>query len=223
MGRLELAVANLKAEQKASIIKPSQWLADFATEIQPRKISLGQIIVCPPFPFLKDWQDAIKSSGLPIVLGAQDVSIRPPGKFTGEVTAEMLRGLGVQSVIIAHSERRALGETLAIFRKKVERVLMTGLDLIYCIPNPRAIIPQGVTTIAYEPIDKIGGSTPDDPETVEKIAASLQKRTGARILYGGGVKPDNIGRFKLPHVRGFIVGGSSLEGKEFGQLVRNAP
>ena len=85
-----------------------------------------EVVVCPPFvyiPLLKG-----------ITLGAENVYSEEKGAFTGEVSPLMLKNLGVEYVIIGHSERRKFfGETDELINKKIKKSLEDGLKVIFCI------------------------------------------------------------------------------------------
>ena len=69
-----------------------------------------------------------------ILLAAQNCSVNPQGAFTGEVTADQLADLGINWVILGHSERRSLyNESSEEVAKKVKIALEKGLNVILCI------------------------------------------------------------------------------------------
>lgn len=99
---------------------------------QPLELSHLSIILAPPFTHLTEVEKIIKGSK--IALGAQNVSRYDAGAYTGEVSASMLKSLGVKAVIIGHSERRAIfGETGAQIREKMERVWESNCLPILCV------------------------------------------------------------------------------------------
>jgi triosephosphate isomerase len=137
--------------------------------------------------------------GSNILLGAQDMAATANGAHTGEVSAEMLKDVGVQVVILGHSERRhEIGESDELINKKVRRALEQGLDVDLCIGelladreagNAEKVCAfqldadlSGVTaeqmahvTIAYEPVWAIGTgktATPQDAEAIHKFVRS---------------------------------------------------
>ena len=86
----------------------------------------SEVIVCPPFVFLAELKG--------LTLGAQNVFYEEKGVLTGEISAVMLKDLGVEYVIIGHSDsRKHLGETDEIINKKVKKALEDGLKVIFCI------------------------------------------------------------------------------------------
>src|SRR3989339_1451945 len=92
---------------------------------------LGQeIVICPPSVYL---YASVFGKGI-VSMGAQNVFWEDKGAFTGEVSAVMLKDLGVEYVIIGHSERRKyFGETDEIINKKIKKSLEAGLKIIFCV------------------------------------------------------------------------------------------
>jgi triosephosphate isomerase len=88
--------------------------------------------VAPPFVYLDAVHKAIE--GTAVLLGAQDVYFEKSGAFTGEISVDMLKDLGVQFVLTGHSERRhVLGESSALIGKKAHAVYAAGLILVHCV------------------------------------------------------------------------------------------
>ena len=91
-----------------------------------------EVVICPPFTNLSAVCDIIHSSGM--TLGAQDVFWEPKGAFTGEISSAMLQSVGVESVIVGHSERRhILNESSEIVNRKAREALSAGLKVILAI------------------------------------------------------------------------------------------
>ena len=136
------------------------------------------IVLCPPFTALESVGRTLEGQALK--LGAQNMHPEKGGAYTGEVSAEMLRGLFVSHVILGHSERRAyFGETDAFVNKKVLAALANQLKPILCVGETLAERESGATlavvqrqvegglqgvtkeqittvVIAYEPVWAIG-------------------------------------------------------------------
>ena len=90
-----------------------------------------EALICAPFTVLKDLKDATK--GTNIKVGAQNMHYAENGAFTGEVSAPMLKELGMDYVIIGHSERRQyFNETNESCNKKVLKALEAGINPILC-------------------------------------------------------------------------------------------
>jgi len=90
------------------------------------------VVICPPSIYLTTSRQYIPSGGR-IMLGAQNCHEKESGAYTGEVSASMLKSVGVEYIIVGHSERRQyFGETNAQLAEKVDRVLENGLVPIFC-------------------------------------------------------------------------------------------
>lgn len=91
-----------------------------------------EIIIAPTYPNLYPVYEHIKPS--PIGLAAQNVHFADNGAFTGEVSTEMLKSVGVETVIIGHSERRSIfGESHELLAQKSSKVVQSGMQLMFCI------------------------------------------------------------------------------------------
>lgn len=165
-----------------------------------------EIGIAPTFLALDRVAGIVKGS--PVKLVAQDVHYENQGAFTGRVSVDMLKAIGVTHVILGHSEPRTLfGETDAAVNKKTLKVLSEGLTPIVCVGETRAeresnvtekvvgtqvrAAYQGVsaadaakTVIAYEPVWAIGTgltATDDQAQEVHKFIRGLLTE-----LYGSG-------------------------------------
>lgn len=174
-----LLAANWKENPKSEKAA-DQLFKDVAKIIPPKGAMMA---IFPPFIYLEKIVELRKKLKKKIPLGAQDVFWEEDGPFTGEVSPEMLTGLGMQYAIIGHSERRKwLKETDAMVNKKIKAALAAGLKVILCVGEPMAVRKKGEAaamkfvgaqlakglkgiapkhfkksvTIAYEPIWAIG-------------------------------------------------------------------
>jgi triosephosphate isomerase (TIM) len=159
-----------------------------------KKLVGVEIAVAPSFTYLSEVGKKIKSG--PVVLSAQDVSTENVGAFTGEVSVLQLKDLGVEYVIVGHSERRARGETDEVVQKKVAITLKNRLTPIVCI-GERDRDEQGLfftfvekqirslangldsamvkkIVIAYEPIWAIGTGNTASPDDVREMQIFIQ-------------------------------------------------
>ena len=85
-----------------------------------------QVCVCPPYTSLQIASGLLEQSE--VQLGAQDMSAVPSGAYTGEISAEMLQSIGVETVILGHSERRdVFFETDESIAKKVRKALQVNI------------------------------------------------------------------------------------------------
>ena len=105
---------------------------EVSAEVQERPTGGVQLIMCPPYPFIKSVADAT-SENLSISIGAQNCATEKEGAYTGEVSAAMLSGIGAKYIIIGHSERRYMYfETDEILVRKISQVLSNNLIPIFC-------------------------------------------------------------------------------------------
>ena len=102
------------------------------------------VVICTPFVDLQAALDA--AAGSNIKIGAENCHWAESGAFTGEVSAPMLKAMGVPYVIIGHSERRQyFGETDETVNKRVRAALDNGLTVILCVGEVLEEREQGVT------------------------------------------------------------------------------
>lgn len=95
------------------------------------KLNKSVAVICPPNIFLGILANEYR--GDKFVFGAQDVSLATESESTGEVSAEILKNLGVKYAIVGHSERRAIGETSEIVSQKIRIALQSGITPILCV------------------------------------------------------------------------------------------
>ena len=157
----------------------------------------NKILIAPPFTVLESVAEAVKGSEL--ILGAQNMSTDESGAHTGEISPLMLKDIGVEAVILGHSERRSIyGETDEIINKKVHLALKHNLEVIFCVGetlNEREaglaenIVKNqvinglkeiseeqlGSITIAYEPVWAIGTGKTSSPEDADEIHSVIRK------------------------------------------------
>lgn len=211
-----LLVANFKSNKTVSEAKT--WLGEFSEDFSPGPEK--EIIICPSFTALS----ALSERNQAIKLGAQDISPFPEGAYTGEVNNMQIKEFA-DYVLIGHSERREnFNEDENLLKKKVEEALKVELKVIFCVQDKEQNIPQGVEIIAYEPVSAIGTGNPATPENAQMVSSELKKKVpGAVVLYGGSVTPENIRDFtQKPDIHGVLVGGASLDAKEFAKIARGA-
>lgn len=162
------------------------------------------IYIAPVFVALDRVQEVINSSN--IKLAAQNMYFEDNGAFTGEVSPKMLKELGVEAVIIGHSERRKIfGETDELINKKVKKALKEGLTPIFCIGETLEEREKGLTfcvlekqvreglygisaeevkkvVIAYEPVWAIGTGVVATPQQAQEAHEFVRKLLGQ--IYG---------------------------------------
>ena len=198
------------------------------SEIESKKVKL---VIVPSLPFLGYFD----RSGYSI--GSQDISSFMDKTITGEVTGEQLKSLGVEYVIVGHSERREYKHEINIdFINKINNAMESGIKVIYCIGETLKDKEEGNTymvlekqisevlnnvevkniIIAYEPVWAIGtGRVPQEKEirdNIEFIKDIIEENYDTRldVLYGGSVNKDNIASINaFKCLDGCLVGGAS--------------
>ena len=244
-GRRQLVVGNWKLngnrQQNAILIKDiaSEWQDDLSVEA----------VICPSDVYLQHTAELLAQ---PLLLGAQNVSEFWQGAFTGEVSAQMLADIGCQYVIIGHNERRRLlhesdtqitQKFIAAQRGKVTPILCVGessqqreqglqlqvikaqLDAVFSQTGKECFIDA---VLAYEPVWAVGTGVTASPEQASEVHCFIREQLGAnadriRILYGGSVKSHNAAElFAKPDIDGALLGGASLDAKEFVSICKTA-
>ena len=99
-----------------------------------KNIKNAEVVICPPFVYLSALKSEIMGPSSAISFGGQSCFWEEKGAFTGEVSPKMLKDLGVEYVIIGHSERRRyLKETDEMINRKIKAAIIAGLKPILCI------------------------------------------------------------------------------------------
>jgi triosephosphate isomerase (TIM) len=215
--------------------------AEFCIELKRSLADLEavDVAVCPPFPSLAVAVQIL--AGTDIAVAAQNVHWEGEGPFTGEVSAPMLRELGVYGAIVGHSERRQLfGETDEGVAKRTRAALDAGLSVIACVGETEEERESGETedvlrrqvsvlvaednlVVAYEPVWAIGTGKTATPEITQEAHEFIKGLLDVPVLYGGSVKPENAEELlSLPAVDGALVGGASLDVESFTSICLSA-
>jgi triosephosphate isomerase len=217
----------------------------FCRELREADLGTAAVVVCPPYVSLAAAVAAL--AGTEIAVAAQNVHWEAEGAFTGEVSAPMLRELGVYGSIVGHSERRQLfGETDESAARRAAAALEHGLGVIACVGETAAEREAGETeavlarqlaplagvarehehdqlVVAYEPVWAIGTGNTCPAELAQAAHAFIKTIVDLPVLYGGSVKPDNAAELAAqPDVDGALVGGASLELDSFATICREA-
>ncbi len=198
--RRTVIAANWKMNMLASEVRA------FAEELKQKAgpARWCDVVVCPSFVLIPAAQKAFRDSR--VAVGAQDLSLHESGAYTGEVSAAQLQDIGVQYVIIGHSERRGnFGETDMDVNAKVTAALARNIRPIICVGENAAERDMGVTiervtlqvktalagvpaskmrrvVIAYEPVWAIGTGRTPTAEDAAAVAGAI--RALIRGLHG---------------------------------------
>ncbi|MCL2672255.1 MAG: triose-phosphate isomerase [Clostridiales bacterium] len=131
-----------------------------------------QVVVCPPYICLHAVAEEIK--GTNIALGAQNIHWADKGAFTGEISAPMLKAIGVQYAIIGHSERRQyFGETDERVRDRAANALAHGIIPIICVGESLEQRENGVTD-AVVTVQTVAALKDFSPADVEKVVIAYE-------------------------------------------------
>ncbi len=179
----------------------------------------AEVVICPPFVYLP----VLKG----LTLGAQNCFYEDKGTFTGKISAPMLKDIGVEYVIIGHSEIRKMGETDEKINKRIKSALRAGLKPILCVgenyeqkekgetetvlKNQLAGALSGVKdaenlTVAYEPVWAISGG---DPYKTKELPTA--EKVGKTHSYIRNLLADMYSKEFADNIR-IIYGGSSNAG-----------
>ncbi|HHX77326.1 MAG TPA: triose-phosphate isomerase [Firmicutes bacterium] len=220
-----ILAANWKMNMNLS--EGSSFLSKFAGQELPPDV---EAVICPPFTLLYPLSQIKEKT--PFKLGAQNMHWEEKGAFTGEISPLMLKDLGVEYVILGHSERRALfQEDDGMIARKLASALAHNLRPIFCVGETleqrenedtfnvlgaqlrrglKGVAKEQVSAIvlAYEPVWAIGTGRAARAEDALEAARFIRERF--RALYGGAVAA------ALP-----ILYGGSVKGGNVREFIGN--
>ena len=171
---------------------------DLITALKQQNISSDvEVMIAPSFTNLYSAFETLKDH--PVEVIAQNMHFAEHGAYTGEVSASMLESVGVKTVILGHSERRAyFGETDDILAKKVDAALAANLRVIFCFGeeladrksgNEESVVASQIKNalfhldasafknivLAYEPVWAIGTGETASPEQAQDMHKFIRK------------------------------------------------
>jgi len=191
---------------------------------------LPVVILCPPFTSLPEVEGAVKGSSVKV--GAQNMDYRASGAFTGEISPAMLTDLGVEYVLIGHSERRQFfGETNATVNLKLKAALEHKLIPVVCVGESLderesnltdAVVRRQVAAalqdlkeedlkdliVAYEPVWAIGTGKVCESAEANRVAGLI--RSTISELYAGKDAKQKAGHH-VPILYGGSVKPSNID------------
>lgn len=177
-----------------NLVETEVLLAELSAKLPDTK---AEVMVAPTFVNLTAAVDKLKSSTIEVI--AQNMHFAENGAYTGEISANMLLGIGVNTVIIGHSERRAyFGETDGILAKKVVAALAKNMRVMFCFgeeledrksDNHFKVVESQLKNalfsldasawskiiLAYEPVWAIGTGETASPEQAQEMHAFIRK------------------------------------------------
>jgi triosephosphate isomerase (TIM) len=216
------------------------FVQEFKSEVEDIQDN-QEVVLCAPFTSLTALSKHLHGSR--IMLGAQNLHWSDEGAYTGEISGSMLTEIGVDYVVVGHSERRQyFGETDQTVNLRLKAAQKYNLKPILCVGETKKQRDAGETEniiiaqlktdlldvdqsnliIAYEPIWAIGtGDTCESSEANRVIGIIRQqlKNKDISIQYGGSVKPENVDEIMAqPEIDGALVGGASLSASSFARI-----
>ena len=186
-------------------------LSEVVNMVKDEVVNDVTVVICPPSLYLTMSRQYIPAGGR-IFLGAQNCHEKNEGAYTGEASASMLHSVGVEYVILGHSERRQyFGETNAMLAEKTNIVLENGLTPIFCCGESRDLRENGdyigfvknqlteslfhlsaesfgKVVIAYEPIWAIGTGLTASSAQAQDMHFELRQHIAGQ--YGDSVAQD---------------------------------
>ena len=238
-----MIVANWKCNGSKAMI--NEWTNNFLTNyVEMKKSFIG---IAPPSIYIESILDTKLSKLEEINIGSQDIDISS-GARTGAISSEMILDFDCKFSIIGHSERRQFfnekndeikqkilkiaNKTLTILcvgetedenkNDQTKDVLKRQLEVIKDIEFNDSLV------IAYEPVWAIGTGNTPTPDKINEIHKFIKDVVQSfsdnsaipMVLYGGSVNQENAEKFfKEESVDGALIGGASLDGRQFANII----
>ena len=240
----KVIIANFKSNGSSKMLKT--WIEDFKKTVITIDSNIG---ISPPYVYLDQLKDILFSNDIDSIhIGSQDVDHRD-GAMTGAISASMLLDLGCKYTIIGHSERRSFfDEDNKRIEEKFRCLESNNIMQVLCIGESLEdmesrktldVLKEQITSvvknktlnntlIAYEPIWAIGtGKTPTSIQVNQTnqyikdvVQSTSENNYLPEVLYGGSVNSENAAAFfGCENIDGALVGGASLDGKHFAEIV----
>ncbi|MDO1499895.1 triose-phosphate isomerase [Winogradskyella maritima] len=176
-----------------------------------KKTSDAEVMIAPAYVNLYHAFEELRESDIEVI--AQNMHFAENGAYTGEVSADMLKSVGISTVILGHSERRAYyNETDADLAKKVDMALSKKMEVVFCFGeelkdrqagNHEAVVKSQIKNalfhldadalkhiiLAYEPVWAIGTGETATPEQAQEMHKAIRKMIADKY---GDDTADNI-------------------------------
>ena len=238
-----MIVANWKCNGSKAMI--NEWTNNFLTNyVETNKAFIG---IAPPSIYIESLLETELNKLVEINIGSQDIDISS-GARTGAISSDMILDFDCKFSIIGHSERRQLfNETNEEIKQKILKIAKKTITIL-CVGETREENKNDQTrdilkkqlevvrdielnnslVIAYEPVWAIGTGntpTPNNINEIHKFIKDVVQSTSYNsaypmVLYGGSVNQENAKSFfKEEFVDGALIGGASLDGKKFANII----
>ena len=239
-----MIIANWKCNGSKAMI--NTWTNNFLTNYdETKKAFIG---IAPPSIYIERLLETELNKLVEINIGSQDIDISS-GARTGAISSDMILDFDCKFSIIGHSERRQLfNETNEEIKQKILKIAKKTITIL-CVGETREENKNDQTrdilkkqlevvkdielnnslVIAYEPVWAIGTGntpTPNNINEIHKFIKDVVQSTSDNsalplVLYGGSVNQENAKSFfKEEFVDGALIGGASLDGKEFANIIK---
>ncbi len=238
--RKQIVAGNWKMNN--DLAQTETLITELKSQTKPQDV---EVMIAPSFTNL--WQSFNTLKENPIEVIAQNMHFAESGAYTGEVSASMLLSLGIKTVILGHSERRAyFNETDDILAKKVDAALQNELRIIFCFGEElkdrksgdhESVVASQIKNalfhldasayehivLAYEPVWAIGTGETASPEQAQDMHAFIRKTLASK--YGKDVA-DTVsilyGGSVKPNNANEIFGKADVDGGLIGGAALNA-
>lgn len=173
-------------------------------------------------------------------VGIQNIYKNNIGAYTGEVSAMQAKKIGVDYVLIGHSERRRLGDNNELIKEKIRSALKNNLTVVLCVGETASERENGDTLkviekelsvlegtdniiVSYEPEWSIGNKKIPSSDCLKKVVNFIKKCYNVRVLYGGSVNVETIRKLQeIEQLDGYLIGEASLDAEEFIKIIEVA-
>ncbi|MDD7943346.1 triose-phosphate isomerase [Microbacterium sp. NE2HP2] len=228
MNRMPLIAGNWKMNldhlQAVAFVQKLHWTLKDAKH----EDDSVEVAVFPPFTDLRTVQTLLDADKIAFALGAQDLSTKDSGAYTGEISGAFLKQLDCRYVIIGHSERREYhAETDEVVAAKVQAALRHGLSPVICVgetaedleKHGASAVPvaqleaalAGVAAdadivVAYEPVWAIGSGQAATPQQAQDVCAKLREVVGSVLGADAAARTRILygGSVKSANIAGFM-------------------
>ena len=238
-----MIIANWKCNGSKAMI--NTWTNNFLTNYdETKKAFIG---IAPPSIYIERLLETELNKLVEINIGSQDIDISS-GARTGAISSDMILDFDCKFSIIGHSERRQLfNETNEEIKQKILKIAEKTITIL-CVGETKEENKNDLTrdilkkqlevikdielnnslVIAYEPVWAIGTGntpTPNNINEIHKFIKDVVQSTSYNseypmVLYGGSVNQENAKSFfKEEFVDGALIGGASLDGKKFANII----